>query len=64
MLCKEFPVARDSRPRARQSKSRFTNLTIALIEEGGSHAVFHDNPIETMKHIGSFAKRTQKNVCI
>ena len=46
------------------AKSRFTNLTIALIEEGGSHAVFHDNPIEIMKHIGSFAKRTQKKVCI
>lgn len=51
-------------PRAmvEESRSCFTNLKVALIEDGGSHAVFYENPDEVMKHIGEFANEVWANV--
>lgn len=47
-----------------EGKKRFTNLTVAWIEEGGSHAPFYENPNLVMKHIGSFVKEVQTRVCL
>lgn len=40
-----------------EGKKHFTNLTVAMIEDGGHHAPFHDNPSLVMEHIGSFVKK-------
>lgn len=51
-------------PRAviEESQKHFTNLRVVLIEDGGSHAVFHENPDEVMKNIGEFANEVWVNV--
>ena len=42
-----------------EAKKHFTNLDVAIVNDGGNHAPFYGNPGEVMKHIGSFVKKVQ-----